>query len=241
MPDTNQLQEAIAAIKAGDKAKGRKLISLFLQDNPTHENALLWLSATTNSQDEKRKIFQRVLQINPGNEKAKQALAKLDDESPDLETMTGKPSKIRKLPVKPPPKPMSMMRALGLIGLVMFGLLILICAGSLLGSVNGNRPERRTTRLPTPVSTPRIFKFDGRGDNTITLTKGAYGRVDLSVSHRGESNFIVEVLDANGDLEDLVINEIGDYDGNRSISLDEGEYIIQITADGNWVLTATIP
>ena len=92
MPDEpSQFQEAIAAIKAGDKAKGRRLLSLFLQDNPTHENALLWLSATTNSPTEKRRYFERVLQINPYNEKAKQALAKLDDadEAPGLEVMTG--------------------------------------------------------------------------------------------------------------------------------------------------------
>lgn len=103
MPEPSQLQEAIAAIKAGDKAKGRKLLSLFLRDNPVHENALLWMSATTDNPNEKWRYFQQVLQINPNNEKAKQALAKLEslnDEAPDLETMTGgpaRPTKIRRL------------------------------------------------------------------------------------------------------------------------------------------------
>jgi hypothetical protein len=94
MNDNQGLQQAIAAIKAGDKVAGRKLLVEFIRVNPRHENAVLWLSATTDDPAQKRKCFEQVLQINPDNQKAKAALARLDtpqsldDESPPLETAT---------------------------------------------------------------------------------------------------------------------------------------------------------
>ncbi|MCL4301414.1 MAG: hypothetical protein KJ077_37280 [Anaerolineae bacterium] len=77
MDDTQILQQAIAAIKSGDKITGQKLLLSFVKTNPNHETALLWLSVTTDDITKKRQCFERVLIINPNNEAAKRGLAEL--------------------------------------------------------------------------------------------------------------------------------------------------------------------
>ncbi len=71
------LEEAIQAIKAGDKATGRQMLADILQADLENESAWLWLSGVADSDDEKRKCLQRVLEINPDNTVAKRGLALL--------------------------------------------------------------------------------------------------------------------------------------------------------------------
>jgi hypothetical protein len=104
--DTSLLQQAVTAIKTNDKVTGRKLLLEFLRDNREHEQALLWLSATTENLAEKRHYFEHVLKINPNNQNAKWALAKLDELDPEvtpLEAMTVHPTKTLRLPPVPTP------------------------------------------------------------------------------------------------------------------------------------------
>lgn len=77
MDDAQILQQAISAIKSGDKATGQKLLLSLVKANPNHETALLWLSVTTDDITKKRQCFERVLTINPNNEAAKRGLAEL--------------------------------------------------------------------------------------------------------------------------------------------------------------------
>ena len=72
------LEQAIVAIKAGDKATARKLLLAIIKENPNNETAILWLSTTTDDPARKRECFERVLKINPENEVAKRGLDKLD-------------------------------------------------------------------------------------------------------------------------------------------------------------------
>lgn len=68
----------------------------------------------------------------------------------------------------------------------------------------------------------RVLRYDGRP---------AVGHF----THDGRSNFIVEAVSPSD--WDLVVNEIGPYDGRAPVSV--GPSYIAITADGSW--TATIP
>src|SRR5688572_16697687 len=98
--DTSLLQQAVTAIKANDTSTGRRLLLEFLRNNPEHEHALLWLSALSEDFTEKRHCFKQVLKINPDNQNAKWALAKLDELE---EAMTVNPTKTRRLPPAPTP------------------------------------------------------------------------------------------------------------------------------------------
>ncbi|MCB9076230.1 MAG: hypothetical protein H6631_01410 [Anaerolineaceae bacterium] len=86
------LEEAIAAIKAGNKEKGRKLLADILQADLENETAWLWMSSVANSDEERRRYLKRVLEINPDNTAAQRGLAML---------------KQKRAQAKPPPPPPS--------------------------------------------------------------------------------------------------------------------------------------
>ncbi len=71
------LRRAIAAIKSGDKATGRELLVALIRGDPRNESAWLWMSAVTDSDEQRRACLERVLAINPNNPTAHQGLVKL--------------------------------------------------------------------------------------------------------------------------------------------------------------------
>jgi tetratricopeptide (TPR) repeat protein len=75
MSDT--LQQAIAAIKAGDKAGGQRLLAEVIRNDPRNEAAWLWMSAVVGSDERQRACLERVLAVNPSNQTAQRGLAKL--------------------------------------------------------------------------------------------------------------------------------------------------------------------
>jgi hypothetical protein len=74
---TNDLQEAIRSIKAGDKATGKHLLAQVLKADRDNATAWLWLSTTMSNIDERRRCLKEVLRINPNHPQATAALAKL--------------------------------------------------------------------------------------------------------------------------------------------------------------------
>lgn len=84
------LREAVAAIKAGDKETGRRLLQEVLADDPLNENAWLWMTKVMDSRAERIKCLKRVLEINPDNEVAQLSLQKLQQ--------ADAPGQIKKLP-----------------------------------------------------------------------------------------------------------------------------------------------
>lgn len=62
----------------------------------------------------------------------------------------------------------------------------------------------------------------------------------LSLKHSGSSNFIVRAVDAKtGDLGDLIVNEIGEWQGEALFSVDnDGHYLFEIQGDTDWSITA---
>ncbi|MCB0156274.1 MAG: tetratricopeptide repeat protein [Anaerolineae bacterium] len=82
---STQLQQAISAIKAGDKATGRQLLIKVLQANHHNELAWLWLTETVTTNRERRDCLQNVLKINPNNPAALRGLAALEQSQPPAE------------------------------------------------------------------------------------------------------------------------------------------------------------
>lgn len=71
------LDEAIRAIKTGDKVKGRRLLREFTTRHPDNEAAWLWLASAEESEADKRRCLEQVLQLNSDNKVAREALARL--------------------------------------------------------------------------------------------------------------------------------------------------------------------
>jgi hypothetical protein len=72
------VQQGIAAYKEGNKEEAVRLLSQALRENRQDEEAWLYLGAALDDPGRKRQAFQQVLQINPANEKARNALARLE-------------------------------------------------------------------------------------------------------------------------------------------------------------------
>ena len=76
---TNEiLQQAIAAIKSGEKERGRQLLVKALEQDEDNEAAWLWMSRCVDDRDVKRECFERVLAINPENKHAIEGLKHLE-------------------------------------------------------------------------------------------------------------------------------------------------------------------
>jgi tetratricopeptide (TPR) repeat protein len=79
------LQRGIAAARAGENDMARQLIARAIQMDPANEQAWLWLGSVAQSDEERIRILQQVLAINPENEyaiKGLQALGALPEAEP---------------------------------------------------------------------------------------------------------------------------------------------------------------
>lgn len=73
---SEKLQQAITLIKSGKKQDGQQILLQIIKSEPDNEQAWLWMSVVV-SEDKRRYCIEKALSINPNNQQAKQALAKL--------------------------------------------------------------------------------------------------------------------------------------------------------------------
>ena len=74
------LKQAIEAIKAGDKATGKRLlIDEVIRTNPRSEQAWLWMTQVADADEDRINYLRHVLKINPNNEAAKRGLAAMEE------------------------------------------------------------------------------------------------------------------------------------------------------------------
>jgi len=91
----NQMQQAIDAIKAGDKVLGRSILERGVQQQPKNELAWLWLSTCVEEDSQKIHCLTKVIEINPKNEKAINALQTLkrSTSEPNIQEILSNPGK----------------------------------------------------------------------------------------------------------------------------------------------------
>jgi hypothetical protein len=109
------------------------------------------------------------------------------------------------------------------------------------------RPAPRTPPTASPVPLvpsgppPADKTYEGRGNKTVRISLDEDYQHIAKITHNGSRNFTVESQDATGDYVDLVVNEIGDYDGLRPLDLDrEQPASLKIRADGRWKVTVMV-
>lgn len=77
-----KLRAGIDAAKNGDRATARRLLEQVIDIDENNEMAWIWLASSVNTVAERRECLERVLVINPGNTRAREALSRLAEESP---------------------------------------------------------------------------------------------------------------------------------------------------------------
>jgi len=76
-PGEDLLQEGIAAFQAGDRAKARELLLEVVKMDPENEQAWYYLAASESNPTLRKQYLQTVLEINPGNAKAREVLDRI--------------------------------------------------------------------------------------------------------------------------------------------------------------------
>jgi uncharacterized membrane protein len=77
MGAANKLQRAILLIQSGNKRDGGRLLAEILQADPRNETAWFWMSGIVASDEQRIDCLKRVLEINPENHVAREALIAL--------------------------------------------------------------------------------------------------------------------------------------------------------------------
>ena len=86
------------------------------------------------------------------------------------------------------------------------------------------------------------FDWSGTGDDVKGPINLDTGTKSVSVTHNGSSNFVVELVNADGTLAENLVNIVGEYDGSvdvrihSMIGLTPDIYGLVITADGGWTV-----
>jgi hypothetical protein len=93
---------------------------------------------------------------------------------------------------------------------------------------------------PAP-GTPIVLEFKGVGDKVIFFDVPASGAGLIGFGYIGEHNFIVNLFTTDGRLIDQPVNHIGEYKGERALSLEKGSYMLEIKADGDWFVVILPP
>src|SRR4051812_9832452 len=68
------LKQGIAAAKQGNNATARSLLEAVIAQDESNELAWIWLASTVSTVRERRFCLEKVLQINPNNGRAREAL-----------------------------------------------------------------------------------------------------------------------------------------------------------------------
>jgi hypothetical protein len=92
-------------------------------------------------------------------------------------------------------------------------------------------------RQPRVESAPKVTTFYGNSAKATQLFELSGGLHRVEMTHQGDANFIVDLLDENGAsvLPIGLVNEIGPFDGSRAMTVpDDGIYLFWVEANGPW-------
>ncbi len=111
------------------------------------------------------------------------------------------------------------------------------------------QPPPTPTPTPQPIPEPEPIGFSGYGDDVSSKFTLEAGITIITMAHRGDSNFAIKLLDNTGGLVDLLVNEIGVFDGSvaKGVRADNiigarpGIHLLDITADGDWTVLIKQP
>ncbi len=149
------LNKGIQAARSGNPAMARRLLQQVTTQAPNNELAWIWLATVAENTEQRRHCLERVLKINPSNERAKEALARLRL-VPRSAPPTTPPSAEERDALLRPPRHRRRRMSPVLFGIAAFLALLLIGTGSvLLVRELQSAPTPSATALPpTATSTP---------------------------------------------------------------------------------------
>ncbi|MFD1585416.1 hypothetical protein ACFR9U_00355 [Halorientalis brevis] len=87
---------------------------------------------------------------------------------------------------------------------------------------------------------PAVQSFTGSGPSVERGIEIEGGLTVVSATHAGTSNFVVTLV-GEGEFDDLFVNAIGEYEGETAALLEQGSYLLDVDADGDWAVEIRQP
>ncbi len=100
-----RVQAGIAAAKAQDRAQARLLLHRAVEHDPDSEIAWLWLASVAESAEEGARHLEKVLDINPNNERARAGLDRYRSQRPTSAVERPAPAPVPATVSRPQPAP----------------------------------------------------------------------------------------------------------------------------------------
>jgi hypothetical protein len=111
------------------------------------------------------------------------------------------------------------------------------------GVTPGPTASVATEATPEPTPEPPAFAFEpftlsGSGSEVAQFTIPEDAPAIATISNRGAGNFAVWTVGADGSQLELLVNEIGNFDGTKLFDAANGEHSVafKIESDGAWTI-----
>lgn len=103
-------------------------------------------------------------------------------------------------------------------------------------------PSAAAAAPASPVqAAPAPQSVNGRGQQVKRMILPE-GLAVFKLAHDGRRNFVVWLLDANGQQLELLVNQIGPYQGSTAVGIEKaGEYVFNVEGDGAWMISVEHP
>jgi hypothetical protein len=112
-----------------------------------------------------------------------------------------------------------------------------VSAGEYILDVSADGAWTVNITQPRQSSASDTRSFSGTGQAATALFHLGNGLAKFKLTHSGESNFGVWLKDKDGENVELLANEIGSFNGSKAVGVSDGQYILDVSADGPWTIT----
>lgn len=111
-------------------------------------------------------------------------------------------------------------------------------AGQHLLDIQADGPWTIVVEQPRPADAPETTSFSGNSKSVTDFFRLSGGLHRFQLTHQGDANFIVKLLDKNGAPVDMsLVNEIGPFDGSKAVRVPKDDiYLLQVEANGPWTI-----
>lgn len=83
-------------------------------------------------------------------------------------------------------------------------------------------------------------KLEGTGDTVSNKINLKSGLAFFDFNNQGSRNFIVHLKDSSGNVQQLLVNTIGNYEGTVQTTIpSSGEYYLEVKSSGGWNSSVT--
>lgn len=98
--------------------------------------------------------------------------------------------------------------------------------------------QREADEAEEAARTPEPISLSGSGQQATDPFQLEPGLAVVSMTHQGDANFIVDLLDENGtSVAPMgVANQIGPFEGSIAVQTSAGDHLLDVQANGPWTI-----